>query len=222
MKIANLSGKEQMRAEAIWELFSSECSHLAVLCLLMDPFQKFLRIICEHEDNDARVVQPLREIKIDKLFGNVEELMQISYKFALSLEHALVHAADGKMEDEVLAAVSNIQPVIQAFLDMQTNLLEPELRYRLHYKKARAYLRRLLMEIGPQFAAYLDWCEEDSRCGRLAFNDLIVQPLQRLTRYPLLLKAILKRLVPDTGDTDAQRWVGRDILLLASRRANVL
>ncbi len=35
--------------------------------------------------------------------------------------------------------------------------------------------------------------QEDERCGRLTLVDLLTQPLQRLTRYPLLLKAISKQ-----------------------------
>lgn len=37
------------------------------------------------------------------------------------------------------------------------------------------------------------WCESHPECRRLQLKDLQVAPLQRLTRYPLLLRNICKR-----------------------------
>lgn len=46
----------------------------------------------------------------------------------------------------------------------------------------------------PFFLSSLrQWCESQKECSRLRFSDLLVKPMQRLTKYPLLLKAILKK-----------------------------
>lgn len=37
------------------------------------------------------------------------------------------------------------------------------------------------------------WCEQNELCRRLQLRDLLVAPLQRLTRYPLLLRNMAKR-----------------------------
>ncbi|XP_048466352.1 pleckstrin homology domain-containing family G member 7 isoform X6 [Rhincodon typus] len=37
------------------------------------------------------------------------------------------------------------------------------------------------------------WCEQNEQCKRLHLSDLLVSPLQRLTRYPLLLRNLWKR-----------------------------
>jgi pleckstrin domain-containing family G protein 5 len=37
------------------------------------------------------------------------------------------------------------------------------------------------------------WCETQRDCNRLRLLDILVRPLQRLTKYSLLLKAILKK-----------------------------
>lgn len=37
------------------------------------------------------------------------------------------------------------------------------------------------------------WCERNELCRRLQLRDLLVAPLQRLTRYPLLLRNMAKR-----------------------------
>lgn len=37
------------------------------------------------------------------------------------------------------------------------------------------------------------WCERNELCRRLQLRDLLVAPLQRLTRYPLLLRNMARR-----------------------------
>ena len=49
------------------------------------------------------------------------------------------------------------------------------------------------------FKAYLAWCETQKDCNRLRLLDILVRPMQRLTKYSLLLKAILKK--TDDGPT---------------------
>lgn len=51
------------------------------------------------------------------------------------------------------------------------------------------------------FKAYLAWCETQKDCNRLRLLDILVRPMQRLTKYSLLLKAILKK-TEDQGQRD--------------------
>lgn len=39
----------------------------------------------------------------------------------------------------------------------------------------------------------IQWCETQKDCNRLRLLDILVRPMQRLTKYSLLLKAILKK-----------------------------
>ena len=41
------------------------------------------------------------------------------------------------------------------------------------------------------FKAYLAWCETQRDCNRLRLVDILVRPMQRLTKYSLLLKVLL-------------------------------
>lgn len=45
----------------------------------------------------------------------------------------------------------------------------------------------------PPSSPFPKWCERNEQCRRLQLRDLLVAPLQRLTRYPLLLRNIAKR-----------------------------
>lgn len=49
----------------------------------------------------------------------------------------------------------------------------------------------------PLFTVYLAWCESRSECKRLRLADILVRPMQRLTKYSLLLGAIRKHLSSD-------------------------
>lgn len=55
------------------------------------------------------------------------------------------------------------------------------------------------------------WCESQKDCERLKLMDLLARPMQRLTRYSLLLKAIAKR-------TDNREQLGA-LEQMVSRRA---
>ena len=54
------------------------------------------------------------------------------------------------------------------------------------------------------------WCETQRDCNRLRLLDILVQPMQRLTKYSLLLKAILKK-----TDDDAVR---AQLIAMVSKR----
>ena len=40
---------------------------------------------------------------------------------------------------------------------------------------------------------FIQWAEKQPQCNRLKLHDLLVKPMQRLTRYSLLLRAIHKK-----------------------------
>ncbi|KAG7279019.1 hypothetical protein CRUP_001960 [Coryphaenoides rupestris] len=64
-------------------------------------------------------------------------------------------------------------------------------KYCLNYSAALLYLDCL--KAREDFGCYLKWCERKDQCRRLQLRDLLVAPLQRLTRYPLLLRNMAKR-----------------------------
>ena len=46
---------------------------------------------------------------------------------------------------------------------------------------------------GNSFHFSFQWCETQRDCNRLRLIDILVRPMQRLTKYSLLLKAVLKK-----------------------------
>lgn len=61
------------------------------------------------------------------------------------------------------------------------------------------------------------WCETQKECNRLRLVDILVQPMQRLTKYSLLLKAILKK-----TDQQEHRWKLQEMVRLCTKHPIVV
>lgn len=51
----------------------------------------------------------------------------------------------------------------------------------------------------------VQWAETHEQCNRLKLADMLAKPHQRLTKYPLLLKSVLKK----TDDPSARDTINR-------------
>ncbi|XP_035756872.1 pleckstrin homology domain-containing family G member 5 [Egretta garzetta] len=81
------------------------------------------------------------------------------------------------------------------FLDgfkMFGSLFKPYVRYCMEEEGCMEYMRALLRD-SELFRAYVTWAEKHEQCSRLKLSDMLVKPHQRLTKYPLLLKSVLKK-----------------------------
>ena len=66
-----------------------------------------------------------------------------------------------------------------------------------HCKNSNQLLILLFRKKG-QFVEALDELEANPECRSLKFQSFLVLPMQRITRLPLLIGAILKRLEPNS------------------------
>ncbi|KAK2544311.1 Plekhg7 [Columba livia] len=135
---------EVKKEEAVWELFTSECTyfldHLLVLKMIFMSTLKYL------QSNEF-----LLDVDSWRLFANLEELNKISLCF------------------------------LKTFLET-----------------AKEYVSK--SDSPMDFSSILrkQWCEQNKQCKRLHLPELLVAPLHRLTRYPLLLHNIWKRSSDET------------------------
>ncbi|KAB0358901.1 hypothetical protein FD754_003057 [Muntiacus muntjak] len=131
--------------EAVWELFTSECTyfldHLLVLKMI---FMNTLKYLQTHDY--------LLDVDLWRLFANLEELSQTSFGF-----------------------VNSLFRILKDYID--TCETSPSLDF---------------------ISVLTKWCEQNNQCRRLHLPELLVAPLHRLTRYPLLLKNIWKRSTDST------------------------
>ncbi|XP_034032683.1 pleckstrin homology domain-containing family G member 7 [Thalassophryne amazonica] len=166
--------------EAIWELFTSECVYfLDQLRVLKEVFLETLR--------NLQMKNCLTDVDSWRLFANLNELCLVSFGFLTNLLPVIKETLDksdaGPMLQEVLS---------KAFQESICHCLQ---KYCLNYSTALLYLDSLKPR--EDFSSYMKWCEQSEHCRRLQLRDLLVAPLQRLTRYPLLLRNIAKRCQTD-------------------------
>ncbi|EDV21508.1 uncharacterized protein TRIADDRAFT_60035 [Trichoplax adhaerens] len=106
----------------------------------------------------------LTEIDGFKLFGNIEELCALSSKFCTDLLLVFQSA----QEDNLCSTAA----VVDTFTDKAIN----------YFKSIKD---------SDVFQEYLKHCQQNTSCRKLKLTDLLIAPIQRLTKYPLILKEII-------------------------------
>ncbi|XP_076315222.1 uncharacterized protein LOC143227830 [Tachypleus tridentatus] len=71
-------------------------------------------------------------------------------------------------------------------------IFRPYIKYCTDQSNCLQYLKERHKD-DELFKAYVAWCETQKDCERLRLSDLLVKPMQRVTKYSLLLKAIQKK-----------------------------
>ncbi|KAM9292625.1 pleckstrin homology domain-containing family G member 7 [Morus bassanus] len=172
---------EVKKEAAVWELFTSECTyfldHLLVLKMI---FMNTLKCLQSNEF--------LLDVDLWRLFANLEDLKKISLNFLKTFFETVkkhVSKSDSPMD---------FSSILGKFF--QGDLCQTHEIYCLNYTSAVFYLENLRQR--EDFGIYLKWCEQNEQCKRLHLPELLVTPLHRLTRYPLLLNNIWKRTTDET------------------------
>lgn len=165
------------RREAIWELFTSECVYfLDQLMVLKEVFLATL--------TNLQMRNCLSDVDSWRLFANLNELCLVSFGFL----NNLLRVIKDTLEITEGGGPTLLELLSKAFQESVCHCLQ---KYCLNYSTALLYLDSLKPR--EDFGSYVKWCERNEQCRRLQLRDLSVAPLQRLTRYPLLLRNIAKR-----------------------------
>lgn len=165
------------RQETIWELFTSECVYfMDQLMVLKEVFSATL--------TNLQLTNCLTDIDSWRLFANLNELCLVSSGFLKSFLRVIKN---------MLEITEGGRPTLLDLLGkaFQESICHCLQTYCLNYSTALLYLDSLKPR--EDFGTYVKWCERSEQCRRLHLRDLLVAPLQRLTRYPLLLRNIAKR-----------------------------
>ncbi|KAF7248499.1 Pleckstrin-likey domain-containing family G member 7, partial [Varanus komodoensis] len=136
----------------------------------------------------------LPDVDAGLLFANLEELNEMSLCFVTSffstIEDHLNKLTPSIDFTSVLTKVKSQHILINGRQYFQGNMCQSHQIYCLNYTSAIFYLEK--MKKKKDFGTYLKWCEQNELCKRLHLSELLVAPLHKLTRYPLLLKNIWK------------------------------
>ncbi|XP_015789217.1 uncharacterized protein LOC107366157 [Tetranychus urticae] len=173
---AKLTPKERKHQEAMFEVITSEASYLKSLDILVNHFMKSdefsnPEILNSHDRSD--------------LFSNIESVFEITRRLMKDL--------DDRWQTNVV-----ISDVCDILLRYATSEFEDYVKYLRFCKKQEKTLKTLQKQ--PKFAASLKQLETNPKCHGLALTSFLLLPMQRITRYPLLVEAILNHRAPTETD----------------------
>ncbi|XP_069466404.1 pleckstrin homology domain-containing family G member 5 isoform X2 [Ambystoma mexicanum] len=172
-----LTRRQCHQQEAIWELLHTEATYIKKLKVITDLF-----LCCLLNLQESGL---LCEVEPARLFSNVQEIIQL-HKALWS--NVMVPVLENARKAKALL---NPVDLLKGF-KMFGSLFKPYIRYCMEEEGCMEYMRNLLRE-NDLFRVYVTWAEKHKQCNRLKLSDMLVKPHQRLTKYPLLLKSVLKK-----------------------------
>lgn len=171
-----LSEKHTQQQTALWELAETEVGYIKTLKVVIDLF---MACLCSLQASNILI-----EVDRLKLFSNIPDIYAINRYFWTEYLLTMVNASrsSGQPFDPSL--------LLQGFANFEQTFA-PYTRFCAEQSKCQQYCKDRMND-NQLFTAYLVWCETQKDCNRLKLMDILVMPMQRLTRYSLLLKAVYK------------------------------
>ncbi|XP_045471611.1 pleckstrin homology domain-containing family G member 5 isoform X1 [Harmonia axyridis] len=186
----DLPEKQQQQQTVLWELIKTEIQYIKMLTVVTDLFLSCLR--------DLQSKNLLKEIDTEKLFSNITEILDANLIFWKNTLYPLVR------DMRRYKHPACIENMLEGF-SMLHETFQPYYKYCAEQSRCQHYCRENLDS--EVFTAYLTWCESQKDCNRLRLMDILVQPMQRLTKYGLLLKAVLKNTEEDVEKENIQAMI---------------
>ncbi|CAJ0564593.1 unnamed protein product, partial [Mesorhabditis spiculigera] len=169
-----LDDETKQLQEAYFEVITSEASYLRSLNILITHFMAD-KAMLGSKSSDSVIANDDRK----HLFSNIFAVRDCSERLLVDLETRLE-------ESLVLDCLSDI--LIHHF---ETNF-EAYIKYCSNQVYQDRTLRRLKTE-NSSFLSAVGRLESDKQCQGLDMRSFLMLPMQRITRYPLLIYAILER-----------------------------
>ncbi|XP_053542058.1 pleckstrin homology domain-containing family G member 5 isoform X3 [Ictalurus punctatus] len=172
-----LSRRQFHQQEAIWELFHTEATYIKKLKVITDLF---LCGLLDLQDTGL-----LNEVEPAKLFNNIQDLVRVHTAL---WSQVMLPALRKARQDRSVLDPTDLFEGFQTF----ASRFQPYLHYCMEEESGLEYMRTQLRD-NELFRIYITWAEGNKQCNRLKLADMLAKPHQRLTKYPLLLKTILKK-----------------------------
>ncbi|CAG03857.1 unnamed protein product [Tetraodon nigroviridis] len=199
-----LTRRQFHQQEAIWELLHTEATYIKKLRVITDLF--LCGLINLQESGLLTEVEP------SKLFSNIQEVVGLHAELwnqvmlpvlekarqaRALLDPTHLHRGFMMVSRGWGAAASLLFGPSRQTSDLLLlvqfgSRFQPYIRYCMEEEACMEYMRALLRD-NELFRTYVTWGETHKQCNRLKLADMVAKPHQRLTKYPLLLKSILKK-----------------------------
>uniref|UniRef100_H3C072 Rho guanine nucleotide exchange factor (GEF) 11 n=1 Tax=Tetraodon nigroviridis TaxID=99883 RepID=H3C072_TETNG len=167
--LAALTQREVDRQAVIYELFTTEVSHLRTLKVLDQVFFQKMRPVLNAEE-------------LACIFPNLPQVYELHGSFCEAMKK--------RRESPV---VQDIGDIMLARFEGQAGEEFQEQASQLCSQHSQAVeLIKNKKRKDPRFSQIIQECEASPLCRRLQLKDLLVSEMHRITKYPLLLDKIMK------------------------------
>lgn len=168
--------KQQM---TIWELITTEASHIKTTKVIIDVFLSCLVGLKCHE----QTCDQFKDIDITKLFSNIIDVFNCNLKFWQTYLYPVVENLN-----QTNSKIIDPSRLIDGFFNFKTLFASYE-EFILEKANSLENFKKHTEE-NEFFAKFITWAENNPLVGRLKIADFMMIPVQRLTKYELLLKKI--------------------------------
>lgn len=168
-----LASRDQQRSFILKELYDSEKRYVDLMANAISLYVIPLRAACKNP------VPVISEEDIEQIFGNLEELHLLHASFALKLE-------------KVLKTLNRNTCVGDIFLEIK----EPCKKIYSTYSSTRVLAATALDSLitnNIRFKAFAANRQEEQVTRYLRINDALIAPIQRIPRYALLLRDLIRQ-----------------------------
>eukprot|EP00005_Dracoamoeba_jomungandri_P012987 CAMPEP_0174275514 /NCGR_PEP_ID=MMETSP0439-20130205/59805_1 /TAXON_ID=0 /ORGANISM="Stereomyxa ramosa, Strain Chinc5" /LENGTH=908 /DNA_ID=CAMNT_0015367625 /DNA_START=2226 /DNA_END=4952 /DNA_ORIENTATION=- len=163
--------QQQIRREVLVELLKTEKAYIADLTMLIDVFIFPLQI-----------QEIISEKSMKQIFSNIEDLRDINQQFSENLSTKITELCGNVMFRSVKIG-KVFQKMGESFKIYST--------YCLNHPLAIKTLANL-KENNKTFKKFLDVSQTDTKLNGLLLTDYLIKPVQRICKYPLLLRELIK------------------------------
>ncbi|XP_029359790.1 pleckstrin homology domain-containing family G member 5 [Echeneis naucrates] len=173
---STMAKMQRHQQEALWEFVHTELTYINKLIIIKDLVIAALVNLHQHGF--------LLEVTPELLFSNLHSILSAHQLFWQEVIYPML--------EEVRSTGKPFDP-----MRLEAGCLQFHERFSCyqHYcweEENNLEFTRRQMESNPHFLTYVQWVESHPQCERMRLGDMQAKPHQRITKYPLLLKAVLK------------------------------
>ncbi|KAI7855827.1 Dbl homology domain-containing protein [Circinella umbellata] len=180
------SVNEEKRNDHILELIHTESTYVRLLQAIIELIARPLNPETLQYNGEQPIIN---RFKHKKLFSNMEEILENSQRFMFDLEKCIPEKSAAQQEGVCFGEVCASH--IANFECYRYYVLNRTLADNVHataYKENNSYKR------------FLDGCYRNQRFAQKEMGELLCEPVQRISRYTMMLKGILKYTSPNHRD----------------------
>ncbi|KAL5252067.1 hypothetical protein ACHWQZ_G015019 [Mnemiopsis leidyi] len=185
--VETLGKKEMEQQHHIWELITTEHNHITIISTVINSLLTCLKEL--HNENF------LTKINVHDVFLNIERIREVHLAFWNDCIVPLIDTARDTGE------LLNPELLTESSILFEEDLNHPLFEYCIKYIESRSYIKSQQHK-NNDFKEYINWCSNEIRVqhNKLGVDDILIKPIQRIQKYPILIRDILRK----TSDDDTR------------------